>query len=144
MFVRSKTYRSIALCLAALMFFTSLGITIDLHYCSGQLKTFSLTGKARSCHEIAPCPHHQKAMPDDNDSSNCCNNETVHIQADLDQLTFSGDKLTGDVLPAIALVAPITLQPIGQDIRTSTPRYLHYKPPLLLRDIPVLVQSFLL
>ena len=58
----SITYRIIALTMAFLMFFTSVGFTVDMHYCQGKLKTFNFFGKAKSCHEVGEgmkdCPFH--------------------------------------------------------------------------------------
>ena len=66
----SSTYRLIALMMAFLMFFTSAGFTMDMHYCGGELKSVSFFGKAKTCHDMAgenetpkkDCPHHKKMM----------------------------------------------------------------------------------
>ena len=84
----SSTYRLLAMFLAVLMFITSVGLTVDLHYCSGQLKTFSFIGKAKSCHDksLMACPNHRKMMAqnehDGIDTGNCCSNKTLHFQFD--------------------------------------------------------------
>ena len=38
--------------MAFLMFFTSIGFSMDIHYCQGHLKSISLLGKAKNCHDI--------------------------------------------------------------------------------------------
>lgn len=50
---RSKIYRCIAFFMAILLLFTSLGAAIDMHFCGGHLKSFSLYGKAKNCYELA-------------------------------------------------------------------------------------------
>ena len=47
MIATSNTYRFIAIILAAVLFVTSVGITMDMHYCKGELKSISLFGKAQ-------------------------------------------------------------------------------------------------
>jgi len=44
--------RVISLLLAFLLGFTSVGYSIDLHFCQGHLKSVALIGKAKSCHEM--------------------------------------------------------------------------------------------
>ena len=49
----SNTYQFTALMLAFLMFFTSTGFAINVHYCQGELKSFSFFGKSKTCNEMA-------------------------------------------------------------------------------------------
>lgn len=146
----TNTYRCIALSLAFLMFSTSVGFAVDMHFCKGDFKSFSFLDKAPSCHQMAQqstCPHHQKMMSDSKDSQmderDCCENKTVHIEADqnLQLQTLN--------LPSLHQVATVAFfnfkklyHPLG--ISESTIPFQQYKPPLLFRDIPVLTQTFLL
>lgn len=146
----TKTYRFIALSLAILMFSTSVGFAVDMHFCKGDFKSFSFLDKAPSCHEMAQmptCPHHQKMMTNGEDGQmeerNCCENKTVHVEADQDLQIPTFD------LPSfhqVATVAFLNLKMLYQPQGiTETPiPFQQYKPPLLLRDIPVLTQTFLL
>ena len=47
------TYRIVSLVLAMVLFSTTVGISMDFHYCQGELKSVALFSKAKSCHEIA-------------------------------------------------------------------------------------------
>jgi len=80
-----KIHRITAFTLAFLMLFTSIGYSVDLHYCKGELKTFSLVGKAKPCHQAKKkCPRHTKIdTAENNEDSKCCSNETIVID-DLD------------------------------------------------------------
>ena len=82
MSVFRRTYRPIALIMAFLMFFTSISFAVDVHYCKGELKSLSIFGKAKSCHEqkaVSTCPHHAK-MQKKQEDSNCCDNKTTFVQ----------------------------------------------------------------
>lgn len=158
----TKTYRYIAINLAFLMFCTSIGFAVDMHFCKGDFKSFSFLEKAPSCHEVATtvtCPHHQKMMKEafrvklgtgcldarlggKEDNRNCCKNKTVHIEANQDlQIQFL-DLLSLHYQATLAFVQNKVLYQNLYITQTSLP-FQHYKPPLLFRDVPVLIQSFL-
>ena len=143
------TYRFIALFLALLMFVTSVGFTVDMHYCNGELKSFSLIGKAKSCHEKAkaPCPHHKKMMADNQgdaiDTKSCCNNKMLHFQSDQDKQVQNFDIKVSPPLQQF-ITAFVTAFFTDGFTQNDRPTFVHYKPPLIKRDIPVLTQSFLL
>ena len=142
MHLRSRTYRIFAFLLAALMFTTSTSFALDVHYCKGEIKSLSIFGKAKSCHEqktVHTCPFHAK-MQQQQEDSNCCDNEMTIVQADIDQV-FSGVELTNLQPFVVAFVQVFFLEHRfeQQDIAFE-----HYKPPLIAKDIPILVQSFLL
>ena len=146
----SKTYQFISLTLAFLMFLTSAGFSIDMHFCGKQLKSFSLTGKAKNCFELAKtskCPKHQKvalATPEcEMSKKDCCHNKTLHLQADLTPDIPANDFLISTQLQDV-VVAFVTTFLECQPVIALEPSYVHYKPPLIPKDIPILVQSFLL
>lgn len=154
MYYFSKTHRIIALSMALLMFATSMSFAIDMHYCGGELKNFSLFGKAKVCHEIEDadkpmknCPHHKKMMEDKQEvlakKKNCCENKTLHFQADEDLdvqiIDFSVSKEEQSPVSACEVSFP-KLAHMEREI----PAFTLYKPPLIPKDIPTLIQSFLL
>ncbi|MEL6718903.1 MAG: hypothetical protein AAFP82_09330 [Bacteroidota bacterium] len=124
------------------MFITSISFAVDMHYCKGELKSFSLFGKAKSCHEkkaTHTCPYHAK-MQQQQDNNNCCENETAYVQADIDKV-FSSIEFT-DIPLFIAVFVQVSL--FENNFEPQVFAFEHYKPPLIERDIPILVQSFLL
>lgn len=147
----TKTYRVIAISLALLMFCTSIGFAVDMHFCKGDFKSFSFLDKAPSCHELSAkvtCPHHQKMMEEaclegNKDNRNCCKNKTVHIEADQDLQIQSSDLLSLHYQATLVFVQTKILYQNLSLSQISFP-FQHYKPPLLFRDVPVLMQSFLL
>lgn len=144
-----STYRLIALFLALLMFTTSAGFAIDMHYCQDELKSYRLFGEAENCHEKAKAyPHHPKmevkkegcAM----EREGCCHNETLLLQADQDQSTQSFEYSVNKPLQLFLAAYFIAFHTDLQPGNTRATDFLHYKPPSIHRDIPVLIQSFLL
>jgi len=130
---------------------SSITYTIDFHYCQGQLKSFSLLGTAKNCHEMAEmmasCPHHQASNSEDKlcaeDEKDCCSNETVHVESDIDQQQENIDELNFEVDHLKLIFASATLQHY-QDYSQDYCPYKKYQPPLIQRDLPVLFESFLL
>ena len=92
------------------------------------------------------CPHHKKMMKQNNncsvDKKGCCDNKTMHFQSDQDQAVQTLDFTNKQVQQIIIAYVAVFFN--NKLIKTDTPSFAEYKPPLVLRDIPVLVQSFLL
>ena len=147
MLTNKKTYQIISFFLAILIFITSAGFTLDMHFCKGELKTISLIGKAKSCHDQAKvqCPHHQKngaSTLKKEKENNCCNNEKQYFQVEQDQIipVFDFEK-SADFLN---LAPEIIQSPFDDYTFTNLIVYNTYKPPPIQKDIPVLFESFLL
>ncbi|MBK8503536.1 MAG: hypothetical protein IPL46_15785 [Saprospiraceae bacterium] len=140
-----------ALGLSALMFLTSVGFSIDMHYCQGQLKSYSLMGKAKSCHSVdkakVTCPHHQKmaAKPKGSDlaKKDCCSNKTLHFQLDQGQKAHEADFSFQNHLPTLAVPVSIFTW-YAPNWTNSIYGFVFYEPPLITKDQIVLKQSFLL
>jgi len=148
----NNTYRFVALFLVFLMLFTSVGFSIDMHFCQGDIKSFSLIGKAKNCHEQAErstlCKHHQIKMVqsdacDKKENKDCCENRTINLDSKQEQqiqtVDFSLTKPFKQFLTAY-------IYTFYQDNLNQKQNvfFTHYRPPLISRDIPILVQSFLL
>ena len=90
--------------LALLILGTSMGLTINKHYCQNQLKGMSIFFEPPNCHDLQAsktkgCKHHQKATKlickhsQKNDAKGCCNNESeyFHLEENLVQPSISQD-----------------------------------------------------
>ena len=74
---------------------------------------------------------------------NCCDTETTFVKVENEQLEVSLELDVKDY-PALfaTLVIIIGLVPVENDIKTTN--YLTYKPPLLVYNLPVSLQTFLI
>ncbi len=134
------------------MLLSSIGISMDVHYCQDQLKGISLFGKAKSCHKKQETPHcHQtekscydKEYGNSNaDKDNCCHNETVVIEkSDLDATPTQLATVQDIQLDFVA--AFIAVYVFNYNVRADFQPYAQYKPPLPDRDVQVLYQTFLI
>ena len=130
---------------------SSMSYTIDFHYCQGQLKSFSILGKAKNCHEMASkmasCHHHKQKLEDSLSCSegdnNCCNNETLYFESDIEEKFLTIDYLNLNFQPFVVAFKSSSFEDLFDEIKEVIP-FAHYKPPLIQKDIPVLFESFLL
>ncbi len=151
----NHTYRFVALFMASLMLLTSVGFTLDMHYCQDQLRSTSLFGKADSCYEMAginpveKCSFNQmKEEQHEGQSINkkdCCHNKTLHFQSDQNQeakaiVDFEIASQTQQFIAAYIAVfhTPSIL------IQSNQPSFADYSPPIISKDYSVLFQSFLI
>jgi len=118
-----------------------IGVTVNLHLCGGQVQSIALFTKAKPCKDAPnPChgpQHHSK-------QKGCCEEESIVLKG---KETNAEIKTATRITPSFSLIAvilPVLYSIIDVDSFIATPRYAYYKPPLIKRDITVLVQSFLI
>ena len=148
-----KTYRHLALILSMLIFSSSVGWSVDLHYCNGHLKSFSLFGTAKSCHDVSgktkSCSFHKKLNLEAKRSGQtvhkmtCCKNKRVFLHSDSDLLLqyLSSNDVSLDYLQGIGLLTadiPVNI------FSNSTHFNIHDPPPISGQEIRIHFQSFLL
>jgi hypothetical protein len=149
----NKSYRFFALTMAFLMFYSSVGFSIDIHYCQGKLKSFSLFGKAKTCYEMTKAvktsPQCQKLREQQSNDScsiskkNCCENNTLHFQSDQDQQVQATEFIVNQQLQQF-IVAYIVVFFQNNFTEKNASTLAFYKSPLIPRDIPVLFEAFLI
>lgn len=140
-----RTYPRLLVALLLCLFGTSaIGMHADVHYCSGHIKSVSLVGKAKSCHEIAQksCHKsdakkscHKKAKSESADTSckkNCCHNESFMSQLDYDGVTAIISQSSQDVWSVAAAFVTSHEIAIPHQLIASIPLY---RPPPALSGI---------
>ena len=140
-----NAYRILSIVMALLIFVSSIGYAVDVHYCKGQLKSYSIFGKASSCHVAKKvCPHHANMVTTTSSKSDCCKNKTLKI----DQI----DTEFNIISVAQSLNIPVLINNVFIYIQSSTVfTYLpsniscldwHY--PIVTMDTYVLLGRFLI
>lgn len=140
----NKIYRVSALIMAFLMFFTSIGYSVDLHFCEGKLKSFSILGEASNCHATkSHCPRHIKSVQDKDTESNCCSNKTVEIEdLDTDYNFMPQVELTNlQAKIVVSFVLSFSNTPAPKVVKSTFQKNTDFTYPL---DIYVLFQRFLI
>lgn len=147
--IRSKAYKVISLSLAFLILFSSSGLTLDIHFCQGEMKRSNLFGTAKSCAEVSEITkkcHSSDSVQGtcgiDGEHKGCCSNKSFHLDLDFDSGEVISIPLTDKTIQfvqAFVLGYLVESQP-----SPTLHNYTNYYPPPLKRDIPVLFQTFLL
>ena len=127
--------RFIHIALALNFMVASIGVSIDKHFCGELLqKVTLLTQTSEAC-----CGGMKKDK-----KSDCCHNETQTIQLEDDFQKAQFDFKFPTFINHLIAYNPV---PVFRFILYEPEQqitFLAYKPPLLFRDIPVLIQSFLI
>jgi hypothetical protein len=128
---------------------SATGVTVGMHLCAGEINNFTLFGQAQPCpmeqkqEKLPPC-HHGDAAPTEESADGCCENQTVtvdRVDVAVEGKTAASAKMQEVKLLAVVQVALAHLLAID---KTGNFSPLSYSSPLIVRNIPVLVQSFLL
>lgn len=160
---QSITYRLSAFFLTFLMLFSSVGFSIDVHYCKGGIEKIGFFGEADECDmmkdakievvqetEHACCGNKQKKIAQcekkSSDESfkkgNCCHNENYMLQTVEDGTTSSYLEVSNEDLDFVTVFIINTFYLFdGENVGESN---YYYKPPLIDYDVTILHQVFLI
>ena len=126
--------------LALLVLFSTLSFTVGMHYCGKTLVDYSLFDK------VDTCGMETMQTPDNSDCSfvvdDCCKDENLIVEGQ-DSLKVSFDILGFQQQVFVIAYTYSFLGLIADDIKNIVP-FRNYKPPLLVRDIHILDETFLI
>ena len=120
----------------------SVGVTVNRHFCMGELKSLSLFGKAEACEMDRPapaaCPMHATATK----KKGCCDDEHEFVKWDDDRQAAEYAPL-----PRLAWTFPnppaANFPDVPLHLRARrNKRFENYRPPPLLIDVPIHWQVF--
>jgi hypothetical protein len=156
--------------LAILVYFSSIGVTLNKHYCKGVLQRVALFVDNHECtgacsksstvdytllgikdvfqEELPPCCAKalEKNNPQDEEKKNCCEEEVEYVQVEVQsEINNSEFQSLKKVLPVI-LFFYLQDHTYGSSLFTSSPQwtFLHFDPPIMDTDLSILFQSFLI
>jgi len=117
--------------LAALMLVGTSGFKVEKFYCGTHLQSIHIFTSSTPC------------CSKSNQAEGKCHTETEYVKADLNgDLPILSQKI--DQPTTSLAILEVFVQYLFNPINTTVVKYLNYKPPLMLLDIPVLIQSFLI
>ena len=141
-----KTYRLIALTLAFVIAISSLGLTVNVHYCQGNLSGISLLPKRdmAGCHAASSTISKQSCCTITSDGEEpCCSDRTSIVSLDYDGLGVSLGTLVDfnwakilpqprvmDIIPPTLIISASSLDPpddvfpSGQFVRIAMSSFL--------------------
>ena len=133
-------YKIVSFCMALLVFLSTLSFTIESHYCGDVLVDTSMFGSVESC----GMESQQKTSSSECNlaKKDCCSNEQLVIDGQ-DNLKRSFDKLNKEQQKLVATFI-YTYINLFVEQQTENTTFTDYSPPLLVRDVQVLDQTFLI
>lgn len=124
--------------MALLVLFSTMSFTVDKHFCGSILVDKAIFSEAKSCGMEEHMSSEEKSDKEDE----CCNNEKIYIEGQEDL------KITFDDLDLQQQAFLKTFTHTYIDLFTGLPEqvipFKDYSPPLLVRDIQLLDQTFLI
>ncbi len=138
-----KFFKSIVSSLLALLVLvSSSSFTVKMHFCGGHVQSVSLIEDADACPmdvQLPPC--HKKMVVK---KSGCCEDKHVAYEGkDFNTQVQDFSILSWYATNWIATL-PIIMEVIQVNEALAFSNHTPYKPPIVERDIPVFVQSFLI
>ena len=143
------TFRILHITLAFLIFVSSAGFTLNSHFCQDTLQSVAIFLTPENCHERAAhcamnaaksCCSKKKNTCSESEDKDCCEDKSEFVKADIDFTPFAVSDFQMD-LPAL-LSSPISIH-FEAIFTDKLIRFTNYIPPPLIRNLPVLFQSFL-
>ena len=119
--------------MAFLVLLSTMSFTVEKHYCGDYLVDVSYLGNADSC----------DMNMDASEFTNCCKDETFHIEGQDKLQKNSADDLSLNQQKIILSFA-ISYQAIFEDVFTKIEFYKDFSPPDILLDYQVFYQTFLI
>ncbi len=161
----SLQHRITSLLLAFIMLFSSVGFSMDIHYCGGEIESIGFFTNAAECEMMqektdaskeethASCPNHKKeaskkvmschAEGNQLKDMSCCHNEKFQLESS-SEFTPTADEVS---IENIDFTFTAVYFLINQDViavPTQKTNYQSYLPPLLTEDVAVLHQVFII
>ena len=139
--------RILSLFLAFTMLVGSVGVTVNRHFCMGELKSLTLFGEPAVCAMHAPatkppCPLHGNGQQRTEKMKGCCDDEAQFLSWDDDRQVY--DQSTLPALPSVDLPQPASFFPeyVLHPRTAALALFRNYRPPPLVFDVPSRWQVF--
>ncbi len=136
--MNTKVHQILAVIMAFFVLASTLSWTVEKHYCMGHMVDFSLFGTASSCDMSTG--NEESDTPSSLDS--CCEDELIVVDGQ-DDLNMSYSDLKVKEVSYLLAFTFVRFLPTPKEDKKE--RFFHTKPPpLLVRDIQLLDQVFLI
>jgi hypothetical protein len=130
--------KSVSTVLALLVLVSTFSFTVDKHFCGSFLVDQAVFSKALSC----GMDMHSHSETDLMDQDNCCRNQNISVNGQ-DELKISFNSMDFDQQVFIAAFT-FSFNELFKGLPQQVIPYKNYTPPLIVKDIPVLNDTFLI
>ena len=135
-----KIFRNImSLVMAFVVLFSTLSFTINMHYCGGALVETAISHKVKGCGMEMEKPSTEGCSIT---KKNCCDDKQLAIEGQ-DELQLQVDKITFEQQQFIASFV-YTYINLFEGLENNVSTYEEYKPPLVIRRIYKIDETYLI
>jgi len=125
--------------MAFVVLFSTMSFTVDMHYCGGTLVETAVFHKAKGCGMEMESPSTKDCS---STKKNCCSNEQLVLDGQ-DELQLSIDKISFEQQVFIATFI-YTYINLFEGLDKNVSSYKEYKPPLVIRPLYKLDETYLI
>jgi hypothetical protein len=136
--MKKGVYKSVSTVLALLVLVSTFSFTIDKHFCGSFLVDQVVFSTASSC----GMDMHSHSETDMRDRENCCSNQNISIDGQ-DELNISFNSMDLDQQVFLAAFT-FSFNELFEGLPQQVVPFKNYTPPLIVKDIPVLNDTFLI
>ena len=130
--------KSVSTVLALLVLVSTFSFTVDKHFCGSFLVDQAVFAKASTC----GMELHSHLETDLMDQDNCCSNQNISVEGQ-DELNISFNSMDFDQQVFVAAFT-FSFNEFFQGSPQQVIPFKNYSPPLIVKDIPVLNDTFLI
>ncbi len=125
--------------MALVVLFSTMSFTIDMHYCGDTLVDSAIFHKVKTCGMEMQTPSTKGCVIT---KKNCCSDEQLVVDGQ-DELQLSVDKISFEQQLFIASFV-YTYSNLFEDIENNVTSYEEYKPPLVIRQLYKIDETYLI
>ena len=137
--IKQFIHKVLSVLMAFLVLFSTVSFTIDKHYCGSTLVDVAIFHKAKGCGMEMQNPSNKDCSIT---KKNCCKEELIVIKGQ-DELKLSLDKISFEQQVFIASFV-YTYSNLFEEIKENVSSYIDYKPPLVIRQIFKIDETYLI
>ncbi len=137
--MKNVFHNILSIAMAFVVLFSTLSFTVDMHYCGGTLVETAIFNTAKGCGMDMNKPSTEGCTITKKD---CCKNEQTLVDGQ-DELQLHVDKISFEQQVFIASFVQTYLN-LFEDLDTQAPSYTTYEPPLVIRQIFKLDETYLI
>ena len=140
--MKEPFHKLASISMALIVLFSTMSLSVDMHYCGDHLVDFSLSEKVDTCMMKAELSKSSSECAVMDMEMDCCSNVEIVIEG-RDDLKISFDQLTFDQQLFVASFVYTYINLFERFDENIIP-FKDYSPPPLIRDIQILDQTFLI
>lgn len=133
------SHKVLSFLMAFVVLFSTMSFTVDMHYCGNTLIDTAVFKQAETCGMKMESPSTKDCSIT---KKNCCSNEQISIDGQ-DELQLLVDKVSFDQQVFVAAFI-YSYSNLFEDLEKDVTNFGEYPPPLIVRDIYKLDETYLI